>query len=280
MLSLSKRVCMILVLLLPVGITSNLHASFHFMQIEQVIAGVDGDSSAQAIQLRMRFVGQGLVSGVRLIAYDAQGLNPVVLITFPSNVINTAVGSRILVGTSSFAANLSPSITPDFIMANSIPPNYLQAGSLTFETSLGTIYWRLSWGGTNYTGSHAGSLTNDANGNFGPAWSGELPSSGTNALQFQGLVADPSVTNAADYSLTAGAAVFTNNGGSSGTVESAGPRPCPADCFNIDGSVDIQDLLGLLISWGDVGASCDIAGDNTVSIVDLLELLTSWGACP
>ena len=28
--------------------------SFHLMQIEQVIGGVDGDASAQAIQLRMR----------------------------------------------------------------------------------------------------------------------------------------------------------------------------------------------------------------------------------
>ena len=29
-------------------------ATFHLMQIEQVIGGVNGDTSAQAIQLRMR----------------------------------------------------------------------------------------------------------------------------------------------------------------------------------------------------------------------------------
>ena len=32
-------------------------ASFHLMQIEQVIGGVHGDTSAQAIQLRIRFPG-------------------------------------------------------------------------------------------------------------------------------------------------------------------------------------------------------------------------------
>ena len=34
--------------------TAPAHATFHFMQIEQVIGGVNGDSTAQAIQLRMR----------------------------------------------------------------------------------------------------------------------------------------------------------------------------------------------------------------------------------
>ncbi len=34
------------------------HATFHFMQIEQVIGGVDGDTTKQAIQLRMRSLNQ------------------------------------------------------------------------------------------------------------------------------------------------------------------------------------------------------------------------------
>ena len=36
-------------------------ASFHVMKVEQVIGGVGGDTSQQAIQLRMRAVGQNLV---------------------------------------------------------------------------------------------------------------------------------------------------------------------------------------------------------------------------
>ena len=42
--------------------------SFHFMQIEQVIGGVNGDPSAQAIQLRMRTCFQNQVQQARLVA--------------------------------------------------------------------------------------------------------------------------------------------------------------------------------------------------------------------
>ena len=52
------------------------HASFHLMQIEQVIGGVNGDTTAQAVQLRMRFAGQNFVAGTELIANAAAGNNP------------------------------------------------------------------------------------------------------------------------------------------------------------------------------------------------------------
>jgi hypothetical protein len=58
-------------------------ASFHFMQIEQVIAGVDGSTATQAIQLRMRDAGQQLVAQGRLKAWDANGANPVLLVDMP-----------------------------------------------------------------------------------------------------------------------------------------------------------------------------------------------------
>ena len=48
-------------------------ATFHLMQIEQVIGGVNGDTSAQAIQLRMRFGGQDLTAGTTIVAVDAIG---------------------------------------------------------------------------------------------------------------------------------------------------------------------------------------------------------------
>ena len=38
---------------LAATISSGADATFHFMQIEQVIGGVNGDTSAQAVQLRM-----------------------------------------------------------------------------------------------------------------------------------------------------------------------------------------------------------------------------------
>ena len=53
--------------------------------------------------------------------------------------------------------------------------------------------------------------------------------------------------------------------------------PCPADCGNDDGMVDIVDLLALLAEWGMPG-SCDIDGSG-VAITDLLALLAAWGEC-
>src|SRR6266478_816038 len=58
-----------------IAVASPAYATFHMMQIEQVIGGVDGDTSAQAIQLRMRSAGENLVSQARLVAFDATGAN-------------------------------------------------------------------------------------------------------------------------------------------------------------------------------------------------------------
>jgi len=281
MFSINKRFYVFLVLMSPAGFTSQIQATFDLMQIEQVIAGVDGDTSAQAIQLRMRFFGQNLTYRSRLRAHDASGANPVLLFTFPlTGVSNDAQGSRILLATSSFAAHLSPSITPDYILTNAIPASYLAAGSLTYEDFLGNVLWRLSWGGAGYVGLTDGSTLNDIDGNYG-IWPGSLPSVGIEALKFTGAAADPSTTNAADYSLTPAGAVFTNNAGISGTVVVSGPQPCPADCSGVgDGLVNVTDLLALLAAWSQVGSGCDIAGDNTVNVTDLLALLAAWGPCP
>ena len=46
-------------------------AAFHVMQIEEVIGGVGGSISAQAIQLRMRSAGQNVVASSSLWAADA-----------------------------------------------------------------------------------------------------------------------------------------------------------------------------------------------------------------
>lgn len=281
MYSINKQFCVFLTVISSAGLTSPPQITSDLMQIEQVIAGVEGDTSAQAIQLRMRFVGQNLTYTNRLKAHDAQGLNPVVLFAFPlTNVSNNAAGSRILLATSSFASHVSPSITPDFILTNTIPASYLAAGSLTYEDRFGTVWWRLSWGGAGYTGPTTGNFINDADSDFGPPWPGSLPSVGIDALQFQGLASALSTTNTADYSLTSGGAVFTNNGGSSGTVQASAPVPCPADCGNGDGSVNVTDLLALLAQWGQVGTACDIAGTTSVNVTDLLALLAAWGPCP
>jgi hypothetical protein len=203
-------------------------ASFHVMQIEQVIGGVEGDVGAQAIQLRLRGLGQNLVSQSRVKAWDAAGLNPVIVIDMTTNVPNGQGGDRVLIGTAAFQSKLSPSIPLDFTMTAPIPPSYLAAGSLTFEDDFGTVYWRLSWGGAGYTGPGTVALTNDADGNANPPFGGALPTGSLQALRFPGAFTAPSTNNAADYSVTAGASVWTNNARNPGTVQGvAGVDPTP-----------------------------------------------------
>ena len=103
-------------------------ASFHLMKIEAAMGGIGGDTTQQAVQLRMRAPGQNLVGSgqTRLIAWDAAGLNPVTLIAFPADVLNATQGSRILVVSPAFAS-AHPGIPGDFTMTSVIPSYYLPA---------------------------------------------------------------------------------------------------------------------------------------------------------
>lgn len=192
-------------------LSTSARGSFHFMQIEQVIGGVNDDTSAQAIQLRMRSAGQNVVSLARLVAYDAAGLNPVIVIDMTSNVSSNAAGDRVLIVSTNFANYSSPVMAADFVMTNLIPTNYLAAGRLTFEANAGAIYWSLSWGGTNYTGPATVSTLNDDNGTSTPAFNGPLPTSSTQSLLFTNIASALSRSNIVDYIITSGSAVFTNN---------------------------------------------------------------------
>lgn len=199
------------ILVIGVSGAHTAHATFHFMQIEQVAAGFCGDPTIQAVQLRMRFGGQNLVSASRLRFFDQQGLDPQLLVDLLSDVVNGSAGSRVLVATDAFAARFG--ITPDATIVTPLPVSLLDAGRLTFESDAGIIYWSLSWGGVAYTGSNAGSLTNDADGDFGPPYSGPLPLSSGQALLFSAGAGSGSSSNSDDYILSAGGVTFTNNAG-------------------------------------------------------------------
>jgi hypothetical protein len=194
-------------------------ASFHLMQVEQIIGGVNGDPTKQAIQLRTRAIGENFVSSGRLVVWDAAGANPIVISDPTTNVANNATGVRILFASAGFVSATSPAAVPDFIMDQLIPVSYFTAGSLTWEDNFGSIYWRVSWGGAGYTGSNFGLSTNDPDATFGPPVNGELPFRNTKALLFGGLATAPSNTNVTDYALTAGNAVFRNNAGTTFTVQ-------------------------------------------------------------
>jgi hypothetical protein len=255
-------------------------ATFHFMQIEQAIGGVDGDTGAQAIQLRMRSNFQNLLSGAKLWVHDAAGANPILLIDFTTDVPIGVTGARVLIASAGFTAATNPPAAPDYALTNPIPASYLAAGSITFENNVGSIvYWRLSWGGAGYTGDTTGSLTNDDDGDFGPPWPGPLPASSVDALLFPGAATAQSTTNLADYALTGAAAVFTNNAGASFTVQSSAD-PCPWDCQDEpDGLVSVADFLAMLSQWGQPDTTCDFDGGG-VSVSDFLEMLANWGPCP
>ncbi len=194
-----------------VALASPALATFHEMQIEQVIGGVDGDPTAQAIQLRMRFALQNQVQEGKLVVVDATGSNPITLIQPASSVLNSNAGDRVLIVSSNFVNNTSPATVPDFYLTNLIPASYLAAGRLTWQDLFGTIYWSVSWGGTNYTGPNTGSIINDSDGNFGPPFPGPLPSTSTSALLFTNTASALSRSNIVDYIVTPGAATFTNN---------------------------------------------------------------------
>lgn len=190
--------------------------AFNKMQIEQVSAGANGAVDRQAIQLRMREAGQGAVTFARLVAWDAQGENPVVVGSFDANAASTSAGDRVLLATARFDAGLD--LLPDYLMQQPIPEGYLDAGRLTYETLGGLVYWSLCWGGAAYTGGSSGTTTNDSDGEFGPCHPGPLPTASRDALAFTGAAADASTDNASDYATTADPAVFTNNSGESAEV--------------------------------------------------------------
>ena len=196
---------------LALGFTAaSAHASFHFMQIEQVIGGINGNTSAQAIQLRLRSGGQTSVSNARVLARDAAGANPVLLIDLTTNVTNGLAGDNILLASPSFNTIMASvgGYSSDFTLTNLIPVTYLNGGKVTFEDDFGTIYWSLAFGA--YTGPNTGSTTNDPDGNFG-APTVAPPTGARQGILFTGTAAATSSTNAADYALSANPATVRNN---------------------------------------------------------------------
>lgn len=271
----SIRWCLILLCASSVLMASPTHGAFHVMQIEQVIGGLNGNSSAQAIQLRLRSLGQNQVQFASLWAADAAGANRILLLNIASPVSNSAAGAHILLTTSAFNSAMiaggATTFTSDFTLSNSIPSSYLNAGRLTFEddggstASPGTIYWSLSWGGSSYTGSNTGDFTNDSNGNFGPAFGSALPTSILQGVNFTGTAAAGSNTNLADYAFTASPATVTKNSGTSFTV--VAPAFAVGD-YNRNGVVDANDYTAWRQTYGSTvsGAFANADGNGNSSI--------------
>jgi hypothetical protein len=267
-----------------VGIfASQAHANFHLMQIEQVIGGVNGYTSMQAIQLRMRAAGENIVRLSRIRVWDAAGANPVMIIDMTRDVPNGLTGDRVLIVSPNFPPVTNPPLVSDFVMTNLIPQAYLAAGSMTFEQDNGTIYWRLSWGGANYTGPTTGHTDNDIEvgspADYGPPYAGPLPQDTLQALRFTGTATALSTSNSLDYAVTTGAAVFTNNARNSFTVIDP-----PMD-IDGDGDIDAGDFARCVACLGGPDgatpagcpaaefAACDLQDDGFVDFLDVADLV-------
>ncbi|MCH8807483.1 MAG: hypothetical protein IH986_15555, partial [Planctomycetes bacterium] len=179
---LATRLAMLLVATAAPAFASN-----HLVQIQKVIGGVNGDTEFQAIQFRLRAANQNQFQDSRVWVYDANGENPVLIVDFDRSVANGNLGDTVLVASPRFGEATIPTARPDFVMTNLIPASYLPAGSLTLEDDAGTnVWWRLSWGGENYTGPTTGSTANDPDGEFGPPVRFALPSDRTAGIEFVG----------------------------------------------------------------------------------------------
>ena len=53
---------------------------------------------------------------------------------------------------------------------------------------------------------------------------------------------------------------------------------CPAD-INGDFTVNVNDLLEVVGSWGEENVPADINGDGDVNVTDLLLVVSMWGPC-
>ena len=238
-------------------------ASGHLVQIHQVVGGVNGDTEIQAIQLRTRAAGQNQFQNSKLLAYDADGENPVLIIDFDRALPNGNLGDTVLVASTRFGEVTTPQARPDFVMTNLVPASYLPAGSLTLEDDAGkNVWWRLSWGGDDYHGDTTGSTANDPDGEFGPPARWPFIAVSTKALGFFGSAKAMSTTNAADYRSTERAAVFVNNSGESFAISVCVGVVCgDMNCDSQFNSADIDpffEALGDPAAWQAAHPNCPL----------------------
>ncbi len=103
-------------------------ATFHRNEITKLLVGFDGNTTIQALELKMITDGENHVTGVRVDTYDVDGLFLATRGTFADSLPFGIAGRNILCATSAFATTFG--ITPDLV----ITPGFLvQDGQVVFE---------------------------------------------------------------------------------------------------------------------------------------------------
>ncbi len=94
-------------------------AAFHFSVIDEIMTSYGGDPNVQFVEIRMLGIGQRLVGGTVLGAFDPSGSHLGTVLVVPGNVSRSGNGVRWLMGTTRLQAVSGP--TPDFIMPAGLP---------------------------------------------------------------------------------------------------------------------------------------------------------------
>src|SRR5881296_3431758 len=108
-----SRVVVVLGVLLAVLVPVPGQAVFHLANIDEIMSGLGGDSSAQYVEIRMLSGGQGSVAHSRLTAFSCDGSTHAILLEVPNDVCPANTNGRWTMGTTSWAA--ATGVTPDFI---------------------------------------------------------------------------------------------------------------------------------------------------------------------
>lgn len=202
------------------------------MRIHAVMAGANGDSTIQYVELRMSAAGQTAVAGSVLRFFDSAGTETGTF-TLPSSLpfgSNSAAGSSILIATANLQT--AASVTADFTMpTNVLSPNGKVQFTGSFNCNLsGTVIDSVAYGSVSagVPDCPLGAPVNAA----APA----LPTVGTDAITLNNLNLQCGAAgndNSTEYALLT--AVPRNN---AGVVGSFGPPPVDSDG---DGLTDAQE---------------------------------------
>lgn len=104
------------------------YATFHIANISKVMCGFNGDSTIQAVEIKMTTGGQNLVSAMQIVIYNGSGTLVATLGTFPANVPNGLGGDNILCATPKFQTTFG--IIPDLVITPGIP---VTSGQVVYE---------------------------------------------------------------------------------------------------------------------------------------------------
>jgi len=245
-------------------------AAFHLNEITKVMVGLNGNTTIQAVELKMLATGENLVGGMSIKVYDAGGAQVDSLGSFSGSVPAGIAGRFILCATGNFAATFG--ITPDLVIK---PGLLVGTGQVSYEKP------------TCFANALAyGSVTTPKNGTTSaPALAAGGASVLVRTVDNGTLISCPQTEDAAAHfqlvTATSGSPVtFTNNAGAAvqvfptaagadGGAPAAAPLRVYPNPFNRGarivapgyGYLAVYDIRGRMVrSWGSIGIAPAIVG--------------------